>query len=184
MGPQRGHPPPGLEAPEHHGHCRGPGQAPRFRPREAVRPAIAGSGPDPATLTSTPRRAPCWEPPDTCLPSKRSANRWTYAPTSSRAGVVLYEMATGKSPFTGDPRGVVRSLLHGVPPSPVTPNLGSREAGRDPPQGPPEGSRSPLRLGPGARRRLEAHGTEARRRAAPEKQERHDRRSPCFLSMT
>ena len=39
--------------------------------------------------------------PATCRPSRRSAARWTAAPTCSRWAAVLYCMATGRRPFEG-----------------------------------------------------------------------------------
>ena len=92
-------------------------------------------------------------------------------------GVVLYEMVTGRPPFTGDtPLAISYKHVQDRPPAPTTivPGLPAGARGRDP-QAPAEATRRPVRLRRGApgrppplrQRRAHPGRTGARRRRGP-----------------
>ena len=85
---------------------------------------VAARGRTPASPrpppSSTRWRGWCWAPCPTCRRSRRSAGRSTGAPTSSRSGVVLYEMLTGRLPFEGRTFAeIVDAIVNQPPPAPA-----------------------------------------------------------------
>ena len=99
-GARQGHRPPRPQARERHDHRGRPRQDPRLRPGAADRRRGTGGRCSRRPTrwrhrrARRPSRARSSERSATCPPSRPRAGRWTSAPTSSRFGLIVYEMLT------------------------------------------------------------------------------------------
>ena len=112
------HRPPGPEARERLHHVRWPPEGARFRSCKGRRAGIRERRRPRPRLPRTPfrwmerwsGRLPIWRP------SSFAAFGSTAAPTSSRSDCVLYEMLSGKRPFSSGTRAdIISAILHSEP---------------------------------------------------------------------
>ena len=123
-----GHCPSRSEAGESVSHQARTSQDSRFRPGESFRTANAGTGAGRRVICdrgrgcgdTSPALAAPWALWPTCLRSRRAARNSTPAPICFSFGAVLYEMSTGRQPFTGNTSAVIfDAILNRAPTAPV-----------------------------------------------------------------
>ena len=134
-GARRRHPPSGPEAVERHGHARGPDQDPGFRPGQAPRAGRLSSDETTIAAPLTEERmlvgTAAYMSPEQAEGRKLDARSDIFS-----FGAVLYEMATGQRPFTGDSSLSILARILNEDPTPPT---------RSSPSIPPELERTILR---------------------------------------
>ena len=108
----------GPEAFEHHGHGRGTRQGSGFRSGQAAGTDGLSADARTARRATADRGGGCVGTPPTCRLSRRRASKLDGRSDIFSFGSVLYEMVTGRRPFTGDSRLSILTKILNEDPTP------------------------------------------------------------------